>query len=238
LRKGFTLIELLIVVAIIAILAAIAVPNFLEAQTRAKVARVKNDLRTIATGVESYRVDNNKYPDGTDNGARYDSRINDFLQPLGLQNGYYGFTTSNGIGGFVGTTFSGVTTPVAYLTDIPNDVFSGPASTFFDYCYRPAKTTGSGYIITSVGPDSDLLAPGGKGTTNPNNLGTFSDTKVPSRLGDVNEGAFITIIDSATLSAPVTQADKDNYRARMEDLTYDATNGTVSDGDIMRYHPQ
>lgn len=61
-RLGFTLIELLIVVAIIAILAAIAVPNFLEAQTRAKVSRVKADLRTLATGMESYYVDNNKYP--------------------------------------------------------------------------------------------------------------------------------------------------------------------------------
>lgn len=59
---GFTLIELLIVVAIIAILAAIAVPNFLEAQTRSKVSRVVADLRTVATGLESYRVDNNGYP--------------------------------------------------------------------------------------------------------------------------------------------------------------------------------
>ncbi len=61
-QRAFTLIELLIVVAIIAILAAIAVPNFLEAQTRAKVSRVKADMRTVATGIQSYGVDNNNYP--------------------------------------------------------------------------------------------------------------------------------------------------------------------------------
>jgi len=61
-RHAFTLIELLIVVAIIAILAAIAVPNFLEAQTRSKVARTQTDMRTIATGMETYVVDHNRYP--------------------------------------------------------------------------------------------------------------------------------------------------------------------------------
>ncbi|MCB2155684.1 type II secretion system protein GspG [bacterium] len=61
-RTGFTLIELLIVVAIIAILAAIAVPNMLEAQTRAKVARAHADMRSVATALESYRVDNNAPP--------------------------------------------------------------------------------------------------------------------------------------------------------------------------------
>ena len=65
--NAFTLIELLIVVAIIAILAAIAVPNFLEAQTRSKVSRVKADLRTVATAVETYMVDHNHYP--PDHGA-------------------------------------------------------------------------------------------------------------------------------------------------------------------------
>jgi prepilin-type N-terminal cleavage/methylation domain-containing protein len=59
---AFTLIELLIVVAIIAILAAIAVPNFLEAQTRSKVARVKADMRSVATGIQAYAVDHNRYP--------------------------------------------------------------------------------------------------------------------------------------------------------------------------------
>ena len=60
-RCGFTLIELLIVVAIIAILAAIAVPNFLEAQMRAKISRCQADLRSIALGLESYRIDQGKY---------------------------------------------------------------------------------------------------------------------------------------------------------------------------------
>ena len=61
--KGFTLIELLIVVAIIAILAAIAIPNFLAAQTRAKVSRAKGEMQTLATALESYYVDNSTYPD-------------------------------------------------------------------------------------------------------------------------------------------------------------------------------
>ncbi|HUT24387.1 MAG TPA: prepilin-type N-terminal cleavage/methylation domain-containing protein [Sumerlaeia bacterium] len=59
---AFTLIELLIVVAIIAILAAIAVPNFLEAQVRSKVSRAYNDIRTLRVGLEAYRVENNGFP--------------------------------------------------------------------------------------------------------------------------------------------------------------------------------
>ncbi|MCP4583434.1 MAG: prepilin-type N-terminal cleavage/methylation domain-containing protein [candidate division Zixibacteria bacterium] len=61
-RNGFTLIELLIVVAIIGILAAIAVPNFLNAQIRAKVARVQGELRAISVALDSYQIDNNEFP--------------------------------------------------------------------------------------------------------------------------------------------------------------------------------
>ena len=61
-QKGFTLIELLIVVAIIGIIAAIAIPNLLNAIDRGKQKRTMADIRSIGTAVESYAVDNNKYP--------------------------------------------------------------------------------------------------------------------------------------------------------------------------------
>jgi prepilin-type N-terminal cleavage/methylation domain-containing protein len=109
-RTGFTLIELLIVVAIIAILAAIAVPNFLEAQTRAKVARCKSDMRTITLGLEAYYTDNNRYPTDAGNGSGGGT-----YRPYGD-----GRTPS--------ANFSlgyEITTPVAYLSDVSalRDVF-------------------------------------------------------------------------------------------------------------------
>jgi type II secretion system protein G len=62
-QKGFTLIELLIVVAIIGIIAAIAIPNLLNAIDRGKQKRTMADLRSLGTSVEAYSIDNNQYPD-------------------------------------------------------------------------------------------------------------------------------------------------------------------------------
>jgi type II secretion system protein G len=66
---GFTLIELLIVVAIIGIIAAIAIPNLLNAIDRAKQKRSMVDIRSIGTAVESYAVEFNYYPTAGDIGT-------------------------------------------------------------------------------------------------------------------------------------------------------------------------
>jgi prepilin-type N-terminal cleavage/methylation domain-containing protein len=76
-HSGFTLIELLIVIAIILILIAIAMPNFMEAQSRAKFVRVKSEFQSLATALEAYRLDHRKYPffDAWGGGATYNPII-------------------------------------------------------------------------------------------------------------------------------------------------------------------
>ncbi len=100
---AFTLIELLIVVAIIGVLAAIAVPNFLQAQTRAKVARVYSDHRSVSTALNAYYMDHNNYaPDA--------------------------WTTGRGQDNFFLNTIYQLTTPIAYMSslNLPDTFFTRP----------------------------------------------------------------------------------------------------------------
>src|SRR5438270_3715558 len=59
-RGGFTLVEIMIVVAIIALLAAIAVPGFLRARKRSQASRILNDLRMIDSAVDQYAIETNR----------------------------------------------------------------------------------------------------------------------------------------------------------------------------------
>jgi len=136
--RGFTLIELLIVVAIISILAAIAIPNMLEAQVRAKVARVRADMYTMRTGLETYRIDNEGYPP-----APYA-----FFPPFPEAKTYL------------------LTTPVSYLSGIPLDVFKvnpdpdppggpfGLTGAYIAYINDPLIT--EVWLLMSYGPDLDF----------------------------------------------------------------------------------
>ncbi len=64
-ERGFTLIELMIVVAIIAILAGILIPNFVNARSQAQTAACESNMRSIATALELYYADNQVYPTAT-----------------------------------------------------------------------------------------------------------------------------------------------------------------------------
>src|ERR1700761_6250177 len=59
-NRGFTLVEIMIVVAIIALLAAIAVPNFLRARKRSQATRILEDLRMLDSATDQYAIENNK----------------------------------------------------------------------------------------------------------------------------------------------------------------------------------
>lgn len=64
-RRGFTLIELMVVIAIIIILAAIAIPNYLTMTKRAKNSRLASDMSTLATVLETFKTDWGAYPAST-----------------------------------------------------------------------------------------------------------------------------------------------------------------------------
>ncbi len=188
-KQGFTLIELLIVVAIIGILAAIAVPNFLNAQVRAKVSRVKGDFKAIATALEMYKMDT----------GRYISRANNISWPR---------------------RFYPLTTPIAYLSQgrwpdpFAPDWAKAPDGDPMNYCYE-----------SHGWPEAPCPYLGNKLRGSPHE---FLHGKESSY-----EYALISCGPNMDLNADA------GAKTQPQDVffLYDASNGTISNGDIIRFGP-
>lgn len=229
-RRAFTLIELLIVVAIIGILAAIAVPNFLSAMTRAKVARAASDLRTLGMALEMYMVDHGNYPYISDDAA------GEWIMPAGPPMN----RTSPG----------GLTSPIEYLSNALYDPFvlhnreggggnlpDGPQLLHyerlgfgFDENGNPYNDNGSGFRAVHVPPDANgglwgTWHPGGPDADETTDPGIVPSEYVlfsigPDQTHRVYAPDGTTIITKSRWSCW-------NY--------YDPSNGTVSIGNIVRF---
>lgn len=217
-RQGFTLIELLIVVAIIAILAAIAVPNFLEAQTRSKVSRTKSDLRTQAIAMEAYYVDWNRYTRDSDSSLD----LVDVGPAAANPNNPLYHICANGA--------RQLTTPVAYITSLLTDPFvtaiavegagaqgyrigSGTWS-YPDASVNPADNQDSTAVFAVVGKKPSYVM-----------IGVGPD-KARARMGYKNF-PYMSLYEGG--------ASTDLRPGKNQPLcytTYDPSNGTVSLGDI------
>lgn len=137
-NRSLTLVELLVVVAIIGLLASIAIPNFLLAQIRARVARVKADLRVLGNTLEQYRVDYPGYPESIF------AQVDENKVRLGIF-----------------ASLPTLTTPVSYLTALPQDPFLGGNYQYFSVKIDPGGQSPfqqhyGDWVLFSIGPDRDI----------------------------------------------------------------------------------
>jgi prepilin-type N-terminal cleavage/methylation domain-containing protein len=214
-KRAFTLIELLIVVAIIAILAAIAIPNFLEAQVRAKVSRVKADIRTQVTAVEAYYVDHNKYPlPANQAGIQAGSP-----PPAGKSSGKIAYPYGEAY--FETKCSILLTTPIAYITSRPFDVFLDFES---DHDYALANNNRIYYHFATrqYAEENDIPL-----NRVPDGLLNYAKT-----MGAQPDSAMYYFLSHGP----------DNFHNGPDEDTllpcpYDPTNGSVSGGDITYWGP-
>lgn len=200
LKRAFTLVELLVVIAIIAILASIAMPNFLEAQTRAKTARAMADMRTLMTAIETYCMDHMAYPRARGVGPD----IKDNYYPLSRR-------------------LVPITTPIAYMTHLPDDVFRAVKGSDG---LEPWDIDTYDYYDTASDWDED-----GKGMDPERPWGLDSTRGAMWRLASAGPDLF------AAFGIVRPEDDYQYDEGEPQGVAYDATNGTMSRGDIFILGP-
>lgn len=207
---AFTLIELLIVVAIIAILAAIAVPNFLEAQTRARVSRFMADIRSSATALETYHIDASTYPPPD-------------AYPAGDSRDYWPIT-AHPAENYMPRR---LTTPVAYITTLPVDIFSHSSGDELPPKHAPH------YINDRFNAQYNLYI----GDTSRMYFSAYTKAAIRLQTDSVSSGQYDRSVVWHTHSHG-PDGDHDDFNSDAGYPTqYDPSNGTSSDGDIFYFGP-
>jgi prepilin-type N-terminal cleavage/methylation domain-containing protein len=208
---GFTLIELLIVIAIILILIAIALPNFLEAQMRAKYARAQGELRSLMLAIESYQVDHNgQYPvDCSESTSRFSP-----------------FPSGRDLDGMDFFSFMAVTTPVVYIKEVPQDYFQESRS-----IPNQVAVHGVPYLTYNYHETVSLQRNFANGI-GPNNIGAilenFGIRWVVFGIGPDQVWQIETMSHPDAINSVLTS------KAGGSAYSYSPTNGTKSLGDIIR----
>ena len=234
-RKEF-IITVGIVFFFVLALVAIITPNFLGSCVRAKASRAKADMRSLATGLEAYCVDNGSYPAWVCGGNGVCSNNWITTQGLGSANGFANLNTGaariHTFRVLMGVPikdpdnqFFMLTTPISYVTSFFTDPFASTKGAY--YGYYAQKT---GWIVYSFGKDRD-------------EKGRFSgdlDAYVEAPLLQKFQESFGKSVYDYHIAQPtlllITSSGKEVTGLDFGGgcFTYDPTNGTESEGDIWR----